>query len=116
MMVVSESNGARIAIHVDPGRPGAWRGEPFYSEIKRWAYQAAAELHQVLVCIGRRSIVILPDQEVDLGIVADDELIITHEVFSQGRMRLEALKLKADDPRIAGLEPGKLVFRGPAPL
>jgi hypothetical protein len=55
MVIVSELDGARIAIHVDPGRPTAWREEPFYSEIKEWAVLSALDAHQVVVCIGARA-------------------------------------------------------------
>lgn len=106
MVIVSELNGARVAVHVDPGRPAAWKSEPFYSQIKEWACHAASNMLQVVVCIGSRAIVILPDEDVDLGHIADDERIITAEVRQNGRFRLQALKLKANDPRIAGLQTG----------
>ena len=109
MVVVSEVEGTRVAVHVDPGRATAWRQEPYYSEIKQWSVLASRNMHQVVVCIGKRSIVIFPDREVDLGMVADDERIITSETRTAAGMRLDALKLKADDPRIAGLQPGKPV-------
>ncbi|MCA1494610.1 hypothetical protein I6F11_27395 [Ensifer sp. NBAIM29] len=109
MVVVSENEGTRVAIHVDPGRPTAWRQEPYYSEIKHWSVLASEQMHQVVVCIGKRAIVIFPDREVDLGIVADDERIITSERRSAAGLKLDALKLKADDPRIAGMQPGKAV-------
>lgn len=107
MVVVSELEGNRIAIHVDQGRPSAWRQEPYYSEIKHWAAVAIRQKLQVVVCIGKRAIVIFPDREVDLGIIDDDERILTRETASTTGVRLDALKLKADDPRIAGMQPGK---------
>lgn len=108
MVVVAELEGARVAIHVDPGRPGAWREKPFYSAIKHWSAEAARHMHQVVVMIGKRAIVVFPDSEVDLGEIADDERIITSERRTLSGVQLEAHKLKADDPRIAGLEAGKV--------
>jgi hypothetical protein len=108
MVIVAELDGARVAVHVDPGRPNAWRQEPFYSELKEWSVMASHQMHQVVVCIGSRAIVVLPDRDVDLGVVAEDERIMTAErLLPSGLRRLEALKLKADDPRIAGMIPGK---------
>jgi hypothetical protein len=107
MVIVSELGGTRIAVHVDPGRPGAWREEPYYSELKQMAYAAAQDMHQVVVCIGNHAIVVLPDRDVDLGRVADDERIVTWEKRSGTGTVLEAVKIKADDPRIAGMVPGK---------
>ncbi|RTM05672.1 MAG: hypothetical protein EKK31_15020 [Hyphomicrobiales bacterium] len=108
MVVVSELAGTRIAIHMDPGRAGAWREEPFFSEIKNWSKMAAAQMHQVVVCIGKQAIVIFPDREVDLGQVADDERIMSVETRTAGGLKLDAIKLKADDPRLAGKDVGKV--------
>lgn len=113
LVVVSELDDTRIAIHVDPGRQSAWQQEPYYSEIKHWSALASEQMHQVVVCIGKRAIVVFPDREVDLGVIADDELIITSETRSAAGMKLDAMKLKADDPRIAGIQPGKPIqYRG----
>jgi hypothetical protein len=114
MVVVSELEGMRIAIHVDPGRPLTWREEPFFSEIKEWSRHAVEEMRQIVVMQGKRAIVIFPDREVDLGTVSDDERIITAE--SKTGLRLEALKMKADDPRIAGLAPGKVITMRSRPI
>lgn len=106
MVIVSELDGNRIAVHVDPARPNAWKEEPYYSEIKEWACRVAGELKQVVVCIRNRAIVILPDEDVDLGPIGDDERIVCGEVLEKGRLVLRAMKLKVDDPRIAGMEDG----------
>lgn len=41
MVIVSELEGKRIAIHLDPSRPTAWREQPFYNQIKRWSFAAS---------------------------------------------------------------------------
>ena len=105
MVIASELGGKRVAIHVDPGRPNAWREQPYYDEIKHWARQAASHGQQVVVGIGKRAIVILPDREVDLGLVADDERIVVREHQGPAGAELDALKVKADDPLFFGLEP-----------
>ena len=43
MVIVSELNGQRIGVHVDPGRPSAWREQPFYDELKEMAEAGANE-------------------------------------------------------------------------
>lgn len=115
MVIVSELGGTRVGVHVDPGKPMAWRDEPYYSDLKDWARHAAMSMMQVVVCIGRRTHVILPDRDVDLGIVEDDERIISWEVRSSQGTEIRAEKLKADDPRIAGMTPGK-VFKPSKPV
>src|SRR5688572_7667300 len=60
---------------VDPGFPSAWRRSPYYQVLGRWARERAeaqwSSWPAVDVWIGRRCIIILPDGETDLGIVAD---------------------------------------------
>jgi hypothetical protein len=111
MVVAPEFDGARIVIHVDAGHPDAWREQPYYADIKRWAAFAARDLGQVVVSIGDRSIVILPEEDVDLGIVADGECIVVGEAVESGRLRLRALKMRKDDPRLGGAQ--REAMRGP---
>ena len=63
---------------------------------------------QVVVCVLNRAIVILPDRDVDLGPIQDDERIISGIVkSSSGQVSNEAYKMKASDPRLAGMVAGK---------
>lgn len=66
-----------LAACVDPGFPSAWRQSPYYEVLRRWARERAdspsSKWPGVDVWIGRRCILILPDGETDLGIVAADE-------------------------------------------
>ncbi len=102
LVVAFKPDGREIVVHVDPGVPNAWRAEPYHSEIRNMAGHAA-EAYTIFVQIGRRMIAIFPDREVDLGVVASDEMIAIHEVTGPGTRRRDAVKLKADDPRINGL-------------
>lgn len=112
MVIAPELDGERIVIHVDPSRPNAWREQPYYRDLKQWAAAAARDLSQLIVSIGKRSIVILPEEDVDLGLVAEDERIVIGEVMENGRLRLRAMKIRADDPRLAGAQTGTIY--GPA--
>ena len=98
LVVAFKPDGMEIVIHVDPGVPNAWRAEPYYSEIRGMADQAAGTAYTVFVQIGRRVITVFPDREVDLGVVAEDERIAIQEEAGTGR--LGAVKVKVDDPRI----------------
>jgi hypothetical protein len=69
-------SGNRINVYVDPARPDAWRRQPYYASLQAWSRRALAKAGQVVVRIGARCIVVLPDHAIDLGIVADDELIV----------------------------------------
>ena|SRR5262245_12245885 len=103
IVLTADSKGTRLAAHVDPSRPDAWRAEPYYSQLKQWARLAAPEQGQVVAITGGRTIVILPDKDVDLGIVGEDELILTEERATPFGIKFDALKIKKDDPRASRL-------------
>ena len=62
---------------VDEGYPAAWQRPEVYNRLKQIASGNAAVGNKlklvVRVHIGKRQIVILPDRDLDAGIVADDE-------------------------------------------
>lgn len=112
MLVNIELQGTRIAIHVDPGIPSAWRKEPYYSEIRKMAAAAVKRSHHVVVIVGQKAIVVFPDREIDLGVLAEDETVVTSIVRRDGAIvRMFAEKRKIGDPDIAGMQPGTLVQR-----
>jgi hypothetical protein len=91
------NGGRRLTAHVDPGYPAAWRRSPYYENFKAWAVQAVQktpEMDLVDVMIGERVIVILPDREVDVGIVAADEFVrLQRKVTTAGEI-IEVDKIK----------------------
>jgi len=58
-----------LVVHVDPAVQKPWRAEPYFSVLKRLAAQGLTRGTLVMAMERRRSIVILPDREVDLGIL-----------------------------------------------
>jgi len=58
LIVTFEDHANEILIHVDPDRPDAWRREPFYSQICRWARAAVRTRGKVIVWQGNTKIVI----------------------------------------------------------
>lgn len=64
-------------ITVDPDYPNSWRRPEFYERIKKWATMASQRItgpiYFVLVQIGSRKIIVLPDKEIDLGYLSDNE-------------------------------------------
>jgi hypothetical protein len=75
-VVAQDEARSRIAINVDPARPDAWKREPFYSTFKTWARAARPDHDVVVVSAGRRTVVVFPDRDVDLGIIGDDETLL----------------------------------------
>jgi hypothetical protein len=99
IVIANEANGYRIAFHVDEGQQNIWRKDPYYSGIKALAVEAAPADTQVVVTIGSRIIAILPDADIDMGILKQGERILTGR-RADGSWGAE--KVSKDDPRLAG--------------
>lgn len=57
-----------------------------------------------MVKVGKRGIVILPDRDVDVGVIEDDDrVVIVRKRTSMGNS-FDALKLHKDDPRLPNFE------------
>lgn len=100
IVLLTELEGRRICARVDGGQPDAWRREPYHSTLRKWAAEVAPHGVQVIVSVEDRVFVILPERDVDLGVVADDDHIVTAVRHTPDGPRYNALKLKEDDPRI----------------
>jgi Fe-S-cluster containining protein len=96
MIAVLEQAGRRIAVHVDPSYPDAWRRQPYYRQLKRWSQEAVEVRRQVIIHIRRKAIVILPDRDIDLGDVLPDEQIWVGAHDTPVGLRWSAAKIPAD--------------------
>jgi hypothetical protein len=84
-IIWSPPGGGNLTIRVDPDFPTAWTKAPFYAQIKRWAVDAAGRNQFVLVRIGLRVIVVLPDRDADLGRVDPEaDLIVSQRPGPDG--------------------------------
>lgn len=99
LLVNYESSSNRIVIHVDPQRPGAWREEPFHSQIKRWASAIARDGGMLVVWTGATAIAVLPGREKDLGHVRDDQLFLRTATRTPTGTVLDVIVIEPDDPR-----------------
>jgi hypothetical protein len=97
--VLFRSNGGRrLTAHVDPSDPRAWRRSPYYENFKAWAVQAAQKTPQmdmIDVKINEHLIVVLPDREVEVGLVAADELVLMGKRMTAAGEVVEVHKIKA---------------------
>ena len=89
-LIFTEMGGRRMVVAPDAGAPSSWRKEPFYSQFKRWAAAGAASNHQILVFNGKRATAILPDRDVDLGIVEVGDEVIYRP--AAGRVEVEHVR------------------------
>lgn len=100
MMIIMDHTENRVSVLVDPQRADAWRKAPYYQQLKRWAAGAVASGGHIHVCIGSRTVVILPDRDVDLGEVGPNEVILTRKRTTSVGLAMEVLKLAKDDPQV----------------
>ena len=95
--LVKTESGRRLTALVDPGFPGAWRRSPYYENLKHWSAETVRrlpEMYLVDVLIGSRSIVILPDRDVEMGALQHDEVIrVAYKNTPTGQM-IEVTKIK----------------------
>lgn len=85
--------GNDVVVHVDPGAPGAWLTEPFYTALKGLAENQGPLGGMVSARIGERAVVFKPDGHIDLGRVGPDETIR----FSYRHGQVEAAKVRRAD-------------------
>lgn len=71
-----EDANQRIVIHADPARGDAWRAEPFISTLRVWARRSLDAGGMLMVWTGQRATIVLPDREIELGHVRDDQFIV----------------------------------------
>ncbi|MEZ5743057.1 MAG: hypothetical protein R3D89_04835 [Sphingomonadaceae bacterium] len=106
-MVMAFRNEASLTVFVDRSRPNAWKADPHYSDLKRWAREFEnGTLHQIILAIGSKRIAIFPDHDVEFASIAEDETIVTVRLPDG---RLTATKRKMDDPSIQKFSQGKSV-------
>ena len=100
ILINYEASHNRIALHIDPDRPDAWREEPYYSTIKEWAHTAEAEGGTVVVWAGRNVTVVSPKRDKNLGAIRDDQFILPVHARSARGVELDYIVVEADDPRL----------------
>ena len=80
-----------IFVQVDPGAAQAWRKEPYYSQLKRWA---AAGNRPVVVFVRKLATAITIHGETTLGEIGADERLILRDLPG-GRQVVEKLRVGA---------------------
>jgi hypothetical protein len=69
-----------LQVICDPAQPAAWRREPYQSQIRRWAEHGMNIQKPVLLMIGDRASVVLPNTELPIGeLKPGDEVEIAHD-------------------------------------
>jgi hypothetical protein len=66
-----------LVVTVDPATPRSWACEPYLSGLRRFATAALQQGDQVIVFKGNHGTAILPDREVELGVIAPGDRLVT---------------------------------------
>jgi hypothetical protein len=96
-----------IMVTVDPGRPLAWKREPYYAVLKQFSEVFFRINQKVLVSLDGHITVILPDHDAPIGaIMPGDEILIWREGSAYGAgLRRDRELAKASS---VGLGPGSM--------
>ena len=94
IVVTLEGGGRMVAAHVDPSQPNIWRRPFFLRKLKAWARLAERDDRLVLVRIGARALVIFPDHETDLGLMAEGDRIMTRKIATPQGPARQAYKVQ----------------------
>ena len=95
MVLYYEPPARRLAVHVDPEFPSAWRGEPYYRQLKAWTCAAidsarapspdAWLMAPILVYVNDRAIVMLPNRDIEVGtFTPGSHLVVTEKATASG--------------------------------
>ena len=77
----SDATHRAIVVTVDPGQPRAWKREPYYAMLKKFAQVFVRIDQKVLVNLNGETTVVLPDRDVPIGRVGPgDEIVVWREL------------------------------------
>lgn len=82
-------------VQVDPGQPNAWRREPYYSQLRKWAAASLPLKRHVLVHVNKATTVVLPDRDVPLGVFNAGDRLVTSERTSPNGPTIDVRKNSA---------------------
>ena len=77
LFVHADGDARTWSVEVDPGSPLAWRAQPYYGQLKRWAEAARTGDGRVLVYVGARAWAVFPETDIDIGQAAPGDIIST---------------------------------------
>lgn len=83
---------------VDAGRPDVWKAAPYYQQFKTWSAAFLEHQRQVLVRIGNRTIVVLPNEDVDIGLLLPGENVIIEKADGPAGVTYRARRAAASAP------------------
>ena len=79
-----------IYVQVDPGRPSAWRKQPYYDDLHNWAKNNLPKGIHVIVFVNDIATLIMPDDTVLLGPMKPTDRLVLRTNPTPGSAKYEA--------------------------
>jgi hypothetical protein len=73
-----------IHVVVDPGLPSAWTRAPYHDQLRGLSKTNMAQGHLVVVLVNEVATLILPDQDVPLGVLKPDQVVSVKQETGPG--------------------------------
>ena len=91
--MVLRTEGTLLVVQVDHQRPDAWKREPYHAMLREFARRLYPRGNQIIVKIGARAVVVLPDRDVDMGICAPGDGFNCTSEFTPSGVRWNAVRV-----------------------
>jgi hypothetical protein len=82
-----------LLVQVDPGNAGAWRQEPYRTQLRQWAASWLKLKRHVVVFVNKSATVVLPDRDVALGTIGPRDRIVARERATATGIAIEVEKV-----------------------
>ena len=89
-------------VQVDPGVPQAWRKQPYYDQLHRWAEVNLQKGRHVLVFVNDDATLIMPGQDVPLGKMKPTDGFSVRQTIGAGGMTYEVTRADRSAPQPMG--------------
>jgi hypothetical protein len=89
-------------VQVDPGAPQAWRKQPYYDQLHRWAEVNLQKGRHVLVFVNDDATLIMPGQDVPLGKMKPTDGFSVRQTFGAGGLTYEVTRADRSAPQPTG--------------
>jgi hypothetical protein len=107
MVVAGDETGTLFSVIVDSARPEAWKAEPYYSDLKRWA---GWRRWRVQVLTPGEGWIIFPEEDLFVPDRQPDDTIVGYGYKQHGQLYQPAVSIRRGDGTITdivgGLYPG----------
>lgn len=98
LMVIVSPESRHVLVTADSDRPDAWTQAPYYSEIKSMARDMVPHGFKIAVQARGELIFILPERDINLGVVADDETVEFGRIMTPSGPQMDVRKVKVARP------------------